>query len=114
MKKIYFSIFFLFILSIAKSQTLIGITPNQGNVGSTVTAIITGQNTFFMSGSPQGIHSFFLGSKSTAYSCPLITGSNIHALNDDSVSVNLNIPANLGNGVYDLYITTSLGADLNL
>jgi len=114
MNKIYFSLILLCILSNAKSQTLTGIIPNQGNVGSTVTAIITGQNTFFMSGSPQGIHSFFLGSKSVAYSCPLITGSNMQVLNDDSVSIDLNISTILGNGVYDLYATSGLGANLSL
>ena len=115
MKKIYSTVILLFIFLNSNSQTLTGINPNQGAVGTTLTAIITGQNTFFMSGSPQGIQTFFLGSYSLAnYYCPFISGTNIQVLHEDSVSIDLTIPANLGNGTYDLYIRTGAGANVNL
>ncbi len=94
----YLLIIFLFLSVTSNSQTITAISPATGAAGTTVTAILTGQNTFFQSGSPQGIQNFYLKYNS----CRTIVGTNFVVLNDDSIQVDIPIPAGYINGVYDV------------
>ncbi len=91
-------IFFLFH---AQGQTLLGISPNQGTAGTTLTATITGQNTFFMSSSPQGAQSIMIGPNH----CNEVQGTNFNIIDNDHISADFVIPAGFPNGVYDINVS---------
>src|SRR4051812_19101313 len=110
MKNLFLLTIALLYFSSSRSQTLVAITPSQGTAGTTVTAILTGQNTFFMSSSPQGLQYFQLNNSN----CRSLTGTNLITLNEDSIQVDLNIPANFVNDVYDVKVLTGPGLQLNL
>ena len=101
MKK-YLSICLLvFFCSLVSAQSLISISPNQGNAGNIISAVITGQNTFFQSGSPQGVRQINLENNQ----CQSLIGTNLSVIDDDHISVDFNIPATYPNGIYDVRAT---------
>jgi uncharacterized repeat protein (TIGR01451 family) len=110
MKAHYLLIVFSALFSTVNAQTLTGITPSSGTAGTTVTAILTGQNTFFMNSSPQGIQQFNLHK---GY-CRQLYGTNMVTLNNDSVQVDINIPSGYVNDVYDISVWTGSGQSLSL
>jgi uncharacterized repeat protein (TIGR01451 family) len=106
---ISFCILLLFITT-ASAQSLISINPNQGNAGNVISAVITGQNTFFQSGSPQGMRQINLENNQ----CQSLVGTNLSVIDDDHISVDFNIPANYPNGIYNLRGVPWVGAALYL
>ncbi len=95
----FISVFFLFLFP-SHGQTLLSISPNQGTAGTTLTATITGQNTFFMSSSPQGAQWIKIG----ANNCNELLGTNYNVIDDDHISVDFTIPVGYPNGVYDINV----------
>ena len=106
MKK-YVLLFLLFsIINIANAQTITSISPNNGSAGNLISAVITGQSTFFQSGSPQGVRSIKLKNNN----CQTVTGTNIIAIDNTHLSVDFNIPASQANGLYNLEIANWIGS----
>jgi hypothetical protein len=95
----FISVFFLFLFP-TQGQTLLSISPNQGTAGTSLTATITGQNTFFMSSSPQGAQWIKIG----ANNCNELLGTNYNVIDDDHISADFTIPVGYPNGVYDINV----------
>jgi uncharacterized repeat protein (TIGR01451 family) len=100
MKNCFLILLVLFSLTDSNGQTITSITPNQGTAGSTISAIVTCQNTFFQISSPQGVRNVDL----KFGGCEFINGTNISVIDDNHVSVDFVIPANAPNGTVDLEV----------
>ncbi|TAH42306.1 MAG: T9SS type A sorting domain-containing protein [Bacteroidetes bacterium] len=110
MKKFVLFTFFFFSINAVQSQTLTSITPNQGLAGNIISAVITGQNTFFQVGCSQGVGQVRLKKDQ----CTVLTGVNVLTLGNDSVSCLFSIPPSVLNGIYDLEIVRISGGSLFL
>ncbi len=98
MKTLLNLIFVFLFIQESSGQSLLSIAPNQGTAGTTVTALITGQSTFFLSSSPQGAQSIDIGPKN----CTLVQGTNLIVVDEDHMQVDFIIPSGFPNGVYDI------------
>ncbi len=90
----------------SQTRSLVSMNPSAGVSGTTLSAVVTGQDLFFMTGSPQnGIGSFYLQNGS----CNTVVGTALNAIDDDHISVDFPIPANSTNGFYDLFAGSTSG-----
>lgn len=85
-------------------KQLVSISPSQANAGTTLSALVTARNTFFMSGSPQGLNMIQLQDQN----CNVITATNVNILSDTTVSADFPISATERNGLYDLFVQTRM------
>ncbi len=102
MKKHFLLVVYYFLISSSFAQSIISISPNQGNAGTQLSAVVTCQNTFFQSGSPQGVREINL----TRNSCNVLRAVNVQVIDNEHLSFDLNIPSNAADGVFDLSILT--------
>jgi hypothetical protein len=98
MKTLLNLIFVFLFIQESSGQSLLSITPNQGTAGTTVTALITGQNTFFQSSSPQGAQCIYIGPKN----CNAVQGTNFVVVDEDHMQADFTIPSGFPNGIYDI------------
>jgi uncharacterized repeat protein (TIGR01451 family) len=103
MKNYLLIIFFIsFALTLSAQCNNQGLSPNSGFRGQTLTTLITNNQLFFGNGSAPC-------SPSEVYLYHASTGTTINAstlsINNDSVRVSWNIPANAPVGGYDLYLS---------
>lgn len=115
MKKfLLLSLFLLFVFSYKGSvgqTTVNSITPNSGVAGTTITALITGSNTFLMSGSPSGASGVYVLPSNS--SCRWIYGTNFNIVSDTSLYADFTLPANAVNGPYNVYMNLNSGIGVN-
>lgn len=107
--KYFFTFFLSCWIAAASSQSIINITPAAGNAGNVLTAQVTGSGLYFMTASPPGIHSVKLAN----YTCNLISGTNIQVIDDNHFNVDLNLPSDATNGLYDVRVRTELAPNLD-
>lgn len=85
-------------------KQLVSISPSQTPAGSTLSAVVTARNTFFMTASPQGINKIQLEDQH----CNVIDGVVTSLQNDTTANVNFSIPADTRNGFYDVFLKTEM------
>lgn len=82
-------------------RAVVSISPNQGSAGSSLTAVITGQYLYFMSGSATSPSNMYLQGYGCAGNIPVVLDS---AIDNDHVSVHFTIPSGAINGWYNLHV----------
>jgi hypothetical protein len=87
------------------APTLVSVTPNNGDLGTTLSVTISGQNTNFLQGT--GTLTFVQGSST------LITSNLLFNTNTD-LGASLTIPPNAYPGYYDVYFTNALDGTMLL
>ena len=100
-KHILFLVFYFLIIS-SFAQSIISISPNQGSAGTQLSAVMTCQNTFFQSGSPQGVRDINMSRNS----CNVLRAVNLQVIDNEHLSFDFNIPGNAADGVFDLSVSS--------
>ncbi len=78
---------------------LISVTPATATAGTTWQAVVTGQNMFFQTGSPSSGFRFSL-----SHDCERYTAVSNLAITEDDIPIEVNLPADASNGLYDLVL----------
>ncbi|HNP48162.1 MAG TPA: T9SS type A sorting domain-containing protein [Bacteroidia bacterium] len=95
----------------ASTRNLVSVTPNTANAGTILSAVVTGQDLYFMSGTPQnGIGSIYLENSS----CNRYYATGLNPTDEDHMSVNFSFPANATNGFYAVYANSLAGDSYSL
>jgi hypothetical protein len=98
MKRLIASFILAFLPIVTFSQSLVSVSPNNGNAGETLNVTITGNNTHFDQGSGTTVDFGFNQGSST------MVVNSINATSSTSLIANITIPSNTYTGSYNVYI----------